>query len=349
MDVESVAAPTVRESLESVISGESKPQAANPAPARADSGSSPKISPKDAAKLSQSPTKAVAPAVEKGVSSPRGESPEPRNDSAPEEKALRAPNSWKPLIKEKWGALPREVQQEVLRREREASTAMTQSDEARKGWNEFRQTVAPYEGIISAEGARPMEAVKSLLDTAMALRTAPPMRKATMLADMIRTFNIPIEMLAQALDGQAPQQQQTQQEQYRDPRVDQLLQKLNQATESRNKTVAQKYTSEAATFSEANEFFSDVRENMAKLIEAGFADNFQEAYEKACMLDKDISGVLKQREQADRNKLQQNSLIQKSRNASASIRSRPSVSPKDSNGKLDVRSALEAAMAAHQR
>ena len=101
--------------------------------------------------------------------------------------------------------------------------------------------------------------------------------------------------------------------------IDELYERINQATESRNRNVVQKYTSEAQSFAEENEFFPDVRESMAKLIESGFADNFQQAYEKACLLDADINAILKQRKQAERAKQQQGN-TQKSRNASSSIR-----------------------------
>ena len=218
MDVENTesSGPSVRESLESTISELAPSSAPSQTPAKTDATQPAKISAKDSAKQATSPTKQKAPEVEHGASNPRGSKETGDTEPKTEQPALRPPNSWKPSIREKWGTLPREVQQEVIRREREASSALTQSDEARKGWNEFKETLAPYQAHIAADGAKPMEAVKSLFDTAMALRVGTPQRKAQLVASMIQNYGIPVEMLAQALDGQAPQQQS--QSPYRDPR-----------------------------------------------------------------------------------------------------------------------------------
>jgi hypothetical protein len=250
----------------------------------------------------------------------------PNSTPAPPE-TLRAPQAWKPATREKWAALPPEVQQEVIRRERETTATLAESAEARKSWDSFRQAVAPYEGQIRAEGSDPVRAAASLFQTAQALRTAPPQHKAQLVASMVRTFGVPIDALDAALAGQAPPQQS---QQAFDPNAlsqqvtNQVLQQLQQ---HRAQAAAKEVAEEIETFSQTHEFFEDVREDMADLLDMaskrGVRLTPEDAYKKAIALHPDVSEAVQQKEAAKRAENARAS-TQKARAAASSIKSQPS-------------------------
>jgi hypothetical protein len=75
--------------------------------------------------------------------------------------AFKPPQSWKPTVREHWGALPAEVQAEVDRREREIAKALQESAEASKGQERGRRRCGPTrrrsgqpEGIPSSTSER---------------------------------------------------------------------------------------------------------------------------------------------------------------------------------------------------
>lgn len=279
--------------------------------ARAPDGKFAKAEPKLEAK-----TPAPAPAVET-------KTPAPAPQAATTE-SYKAPQSWKPGVREKWAALPPEVQAEVARVDREVRQTMQEAAEHRKLASEFRSTVAPYEGMLRAEGIEPVKAVASLLQTFAALRTAPPQHKAQMLANMVKNFGVPIEALDAALVGQ-PQQQQAQAP-YRDPRVDQLMAEIESAKAARGQQLQATVQQEIGQFAE-KEFFEDVREDIADILEMnakrGVAMTLEEAYNRACRIHPEVSRALSQREAA-KQAATATAATQQAKRAASSIKSSPS-------------------------
>lgn len=261
---------------------------------------------------------------------------------------LKAPQSWKAGIREKWATLPAEVQQEVNRRERETTIALQEASEARKGWQTFRETVAPFEAMIRAEKTEPMQAVANLLQTAAALRTAPPVHKAALIANMVKTFGVPIEALDQALAGQTPAANQPMQGEYRDPRVDQLLAQLQGAQQQREQELHAKMASELQAFQEKSEFFEDVRNDMATLMRAAELDkrdlSLEQAYNAAIqMFHPDIAEILRQREAAKAATNAQASTA-RAKAASSSVRPSPATPVIPASRKMSDHEAVAAAI-----
>lgn len=298
---------------------------------------------RDAPTVAPTPGK-VAPAA---LSAPA--STEPISAPVPTE-PIKPPQSWKADVREKFATLPPEVQREVLRREKETAVALQESVQARKTAEEFQRTVAPFEAMIRAEGSDPVKAVGNLLQTAAALRTAPGPHKAQLVAQLIKTYGVPIEDLDRALSGEAPQQGQAQQAgPMRDPRFDQFLQGLEQRKAAKQQAEVQKFISEAEAFaaSPEGEFFEDVRADVTDIIEMahrrGLNIGLQEAYNRAVKLNPDVSRVLEQRQAAKQAANAQASTLQ-ARNAASSVKSQPA-GPQTAGEPDDIRGALKAAMA----
>lgn len=298
------------------------------------------------------PSKTPAPAVAKPTATP---APKPQAANVtpqpvvPTASATKPPQSWKPQAREKWATLPPEVQQEAIRRETETARALQESSEARKSWDSFRQVVAPYEGMLRAEGSEPIAAVASLLQTAAALRTAPVQHKAQLMAQMMGTFGIPVQALAAALDGQpVPQQAQPQ---FDPAQVEQRIMQRLQAQQQQ--ALLARNADEVEAFGEGREFYDvndptgrQIREMMGDMMEVaakrGLPLSLEEAYNRALRLHPDTSAVLSQREAGQQANATQAS-TQRAKRASSSTRSHPA-SPLDMGSKpKDLRAALEAA------
>lgn len=210
----------------------------------------------------------------------------------------KPPASWKPQAREAWAALPDHVRNEILRREGETSKVLSETAEARKFRETFQQAIAPYEHLMRAEGAEPLRAVQSLLHTASVLRTGPREQAAQMVAQIVRAYNVPIEALDAALAGQpVPAQAPVQ-----DPRVDQLLQQIEMAKRDRAEREAAEADSLISEFGSDKEFFDDVRQDMADLIEVaerrGQKMDLETAYKRAIAMNDEISAIMRQREEA---------------------------------------------------
>lgn len=309
-------------------------------------------------------TKTEAPAVKTATPMPKGAgvsdvSPKTANATAvpaqgtstPSAPELKAPQAWKPAAREKWAAIPPEIQAEIVRVENETKTGLREASEAKRFAQEFARTVAPYEGMIRSEGSDPLRAVSNLLQTAAALRTAPPAHKAQLVANLIQAFGVPIEALDAALVGQAPAQAAQQGGgQYRDPRVDQLLASLQQAQEQRSQSLSQSAAKEVAEF-QAKEFFEDVRQDVADLLEMasrrGIALSLEEAYNRALKMHPEISGVLAQREAA-KSAANGNPSTQRARAAASTVKSQPSGGVMNGEGPRSLRDDILAATASLQ-
>ena len=295
-------------------------------------------------KAAPAPTTTETPATVKPAVTTATAAPQPAVATATEP-AIKAPQSWKPLAREKWASIPAEVQAEVARREREVTTTLQEVAKTRKEHAEFAQTVAPYMGMIQAESSTPIQAVANLLQTAAALRTAPPAHKAQLVAQLVKQFGVPIDALDAALSGQAMPQGQAQQ-QYRPPEdtakiVEQVIAKRLEAVQ------ASRAEKELSTFADSHEFFADVREDMADLIEVASRRNVamtpEQAYTRAIALHPEIGDVLKQRDSAKASATAQ-ATTQRAKAAASSVKSSPAAGGNAAQPR-GIREQLEAAAA----
>lgn len=175
--------------------------------------------------------------------------------------------------------------------------------ETRKFADRFESIVSPYRAFIESEGAEPLTAFHDYLKTATMLRTGQPNDKARLVAQLVSQYGVPLQALdhylAQSIQGggygpqQAPQQP-AQQQQFHDPRLDQLLSRI-QANEQ------QTLTQDIDKFSASpeNEFFEDVRLTMADVMDAaakrGITMSLADAYTRACQIEPEVKKVLDQR------------------------------------------------------
>lgn len=259
---------------------------------------------------------------------------------------FKAPQAWTPAVREKWGALPEDVQAEVDRLERDTKRALQEAARPREFAQRFESATAPYRAMIQAAGGDSIGYVGNLLQTAHTLQNGTPQQRAQVAAQLVKAFGVPIDALDAALSGQevasgpsAPQRAAF------DPDA------MARDIEAR---IAQKFEhqrrlADVDSFAKGREFFADVREEMADLIEGrarrGIELSLEEAYNLALKLHPEVSGVLSQREAAEAAKATQAS-TQRARAASSSLKSQPASASSGGQAK-DIRGILEAAVALH--
>jgi hypothetical protein len=287
---------------------------------------------------------------------------QPGPKSGPKQQADRAPQAWRPEVREHWAQLPETVRSEIQRREVEHARFIQESSEARKNYDAMLKTIAPYEAFIKAENSNPIQAIDNLMSTAARLRTGTAPELANLVAGIVNQYgtgrfgNQFIEMLDSALAGQAPRQdpQQAAIEQVLNQRLapmQNMLTQFQQAQLVQQQQVAQAAQSEVQSFLDQAEFGNDVREDMADLLEAaqrkGQNLSLADAYKKACLLNDNVRAVITQRMKA-KGAQQTTQAAQRARSAAVQVSGAAPVGAMRQDP-TDVRSAIEAAIVMSSR
>ncbi len=291
---------------------------------------------------------------------------------APEDKPGKAtkadpvdsvPASFKPGMLEDWKTVPRSVKEEIHRRESEQYALLEQTKAQRAQLQQIQEAAAPYQALLQAEGGSVATSLRNYLQAATLMRQGSPLAKAQWIAKLTKSFTAQehLPLLDQALGAefgvngvQAPTQEPggyRPQEQFRDPRVDQMLAQQQQAQQYEWQQGYQEAASEKDTWVQQAqpEFLPWVKNKMASLLEMAARDNeemgFEEAYDAACRTHPEVRKILQQRDEAAR---AQPSPLQRSRRASVSLRPQGSVAPtatgEANSRREDIESAWDSIM-----
>ena len=154
------------------------------------------------------------------------------------------PASFKPGMLEEWKTVPRAVKEEIHRRESESYALLEQTKGQRQALQQIQEAVAPYQALLQAEGGSVPTALRNYLQAATLMRQGSPLAKAQWIAKLTRTFTAQehLGLLDQALGAefgvqgaqqptQEPQGYQQPRQEFRDPRVDQMLAQQEQRTQ----------------------------------------------------------------------------------------------------------------------
>jgi hypothetical protein len=276
--------------------------------------------------------------------------PEENPQQVQQQESLTPPAGWKAGAREHWAKIPRAAQEEIHRREKETAQTLRQSSQARQLANDFQQVVNPFMQFIQAQNSTPLAAVKNLMTTAAGLTVGTSVQKAQIIRDIIQNYGVDINTLDQVLSGQPVQQGNVQQQQQMAPPqwaqpIFQFMQGVQQTRQQREQQIIADAEAETEAFAAKNEFFEDVREEMADRMEVaakhGRVMTMQQAYDVCVRDNPELSKIVTQRQAAQ--KAQQTN-IQRNRNAASSIAGAPRNGPTGAKGGGDSRrAALEEA------
>jgi hypothetical protein len=302
------------------------------------------------------PIKESKPRDESGRFAPKTETespPEPAREEpqAPEIPAAvpqtqtaftAAPGSWSNAAKGKWAALDPDLRAEITKREADVHRGFTKMDEERAFAKEMQRVVAPYEALMRAAGAKPADVIQNTLNTVYVLRTADAATKAAAIARVCEQYGVDLSLVSQ------PQQI--------DPalsatqnRLAQLEQQLQQQTFERQQAAENEVLSQIQAFGQdaKHPHFNAVQIEMGALMQAGRAENMEQAYEMAVWTRPDLRAEFQAAEAAQL-KAQTAQKAQKARAKGSSVRGGPGgyqAAPSKPNATVreDLESAFEEA------
>jgi hypothetical protein len=261
----------------------------------------------------------------------------------------RAPNSWKPAIREHWAKLPPDVRAEVTRREREIQQTLSQTAQVRKFANDFAQVVNPYAHLIRTQNSTPLEAVNNLMQTAAGLMQGNVQQKAAIVAEIIGNYGVDIQALDKILSsGPATNARQPVEAvpQWARPVFDFMgnMQKMQNQAQQRLAEEADRDIAAA----ESKPFFDDLRDDIADIMEVaanrGRKMSIEQAYTVALNANPEIKKIVDQRERATRNPVSEAAAtLARARKAASTVVGAPSTAKKAGDGKLTRRQQLSEA------
>lgn len=234
------------------------------------------------------------------------EAPKAEADGTPYKNLERAPESWKPVAKESWAKLPAEVREEVARREREIVMTLQNTAGARRLAEQYHQAVAPFEMMVRAENTDMITATRELFGQAAILRIGTPVQKAQLVAGVIKRFGVPIKDLDALLVGDTVPDEDSKIAQIIQQQlapVRQFMSTIEGVKQQRAQQVDSTIDTEIQSFAKdkANEFFFDVKEDMADLMEVaarqGRSLTLKQAYDKAIAMNEGVQQAISKRKQ----------------------------------------------------
>jgi hypothetical protein len=224
-----------------------------------------------------------------------------KEDSEKEEVAVKAPASWTPKAREHWKTLPAEIKQEVVRREQEITQGLQQASGHKRLAEEYWNTVRPYENLIRAQNSTPAQAITNMMNTASRLMLGTQADKARTVAEIIKNYEVDVETLDSVLVGtELPSGKNADLEALLNKKLA-PVQQFMQTIEQQRAGGVEKTYDEVNSFGAdpKNEFYEDVRFDMADIIDSysvrGKQITLQEAYDRACKINPEVSAVLDKR------------------------------------------------------
>ena len=186
---------------------------------------------------------------------------------------------WKKEALEKWATVDPAIQAEVERREQDFHKGIEQYKTDAQVAKEWDSTLAPYMPTIKSFGVSPQQAAAHLFNIENTLRSGLPQQKAAVIGQLCRDYQIPLQALIPAAQGQQPQL---------DPNLQMLHQQLSQlqgqmaqqqyAAQSAQE---QELSAQIAKFQAGKEHFETLKPQMAELLRHGLAPDLESAYDQA--------------------------------------------------------------------
>lgn len=331
------ADPSLRDSIEAAIEEHSEPETPESKPAGTPETPA---TPADQTSAVRQEGQAAPPAP--GVPTPGTQAAQ----AAPTE--LKAPSQWRPQVREKWNALPREVQEEVHRREGDMMRLVGAVGGKIRFADEVTNHIQPFAERLEANGVAPSAFIGDIFTSVRSLAGGTPQQKAEVVANIVQSYGVDLRTLDAILTQRIHQPAEVGEARRQMARAQSILQQ-NQAMQQQQTAAEVEKSISAFGADPKHEFFADVRELMADLVETGRAKDLEEAYSAAVWANPDTRKILLQRE-AEQRLAVKNKRATLARNASASVNGAPrGVAGAPVIGQdMSLRDTIAAAMDAHE-
>jgi hypothetical protein len=254
--------------------------------------------------------------------------PEPASQPAeplPAATTRKAPQSWKPEIKAAFDTLAPEVQEEILRRETDYNKGIQRYAESAKFAETIKPAIDKWSPYLSQLQITPDKAFEHLIQAEYNLRHGSPTQKQQAFMKLANDYGM------SHLFQSGEQQQVDPNLQHYFDRVQQLEEQLRNQQYAQQQELQRKQQAEQAELQKQIEEFSSspnrphfeaVRDDMSRLLQAGYAESLEDAYDKAVWARPDIRSTLLKDQEAKR--ISEQAEVAKSAKAkAASIRGTP--------------------------
>jgi len=235
---------------------------------------------------------------------------------------LKAPAQWKPAVREKWNGLPREVQEEVLRRESDNMRLIGSVGPKIRMADEIQGHISPFIGALTENGIAPQAFVNDVFTSVKQLASGDAQQRAEVVANIVQSYGVDLQTLDRILTARISAPPEVLHARQMMARAAAVVHQQQSGVEYEN---AERATQTLAVFAAdpAHEFYPDVKDMMADLIELGRAENLSDAYAAAIWSNPDTRRILQQREAQSRVS-QRQTRANAARRASSSVHGAPS-------------------------
>lgn len=320
-EIEVEEQPSLREAVEAAVEEHEEAPAA-PAPAGSTSpapSQAPAVSePTPQAAPSQTPAPGKAPIADPSAQPTDKGQPAPVAD-------LKPPQQWKPHVRDMWKDIPRPVQEEILRREGDSMRVIGSVGQKVAFANEVSKHFEPFAQRLQENGVSHAQFLGEVFGSIKALGSPNPMERAEVVANIIQSYGVDLR----TLDGLLSRRMQTPPEVIRAQQETARAQRMVQNVQARDQQAQVQQQNEAANQALASfaadpkhEFFEDVRDMMADLLQSGHSKDLESAYQAAIWANAETRQTLLQREAQARLQTKQQRAAQ-ARLASSSVTGTP--------------------------
>ena len=208
---------------------------------------------------------------------------------------LKAPAQWKPHVREKWNTLPREVQEEVVRREADSMRLIGSVGPKIRLADEVHGHIAEFLPKLQEQGIPPSAFIGDIFESVKSLASPNPQARAEVVANIVQAYGVDLRTLDAILTQRIQAGPQDAAARRAIAQANAVIQQQRQGVTHQTELETQKQLAAFAA-DPKHEFLDDVRELMADLIEAGRAKNLEDAYAAAIWAHGDTRKILLQRE-----------------------------------------------------
>lgn len=256
-------------------------------------------------------TDGTAPDIADSATADADTSADTSDETASKSSASNPPVGWKAEAREAWNDVPEAAKAQIAERERDIAITMQDTAEARRVAKTFSDTLMPFKQSLEGMGYNdPFRAVHDIMGAASRMASGSAQERAHAAAEVIKSFNIDINELDNALVGAGAGAGEPDQishiESLLDKRlapVNSFLSEIEQSRQAQQQALQSAAVTDVETFMSDKEFAADVRLDMADLMDLAAARNqpmtLQEAYDKACLMQPEVSSVIQQRQRAE--------------------------------------------------
>lgn len=187
-------------------------------------------------------------------------------------------------MKEKWGTIPEDVRQEIIRREEAGIAGVQRLRQQHEPAEKIYEVLRPHENYFKHIDSSPQEYIQNVLRVEQTLNLGNPAQKMEILLQLADDYGVPLrQTLDAAMNGQLSAVLQQGHQRYKTPPTlpPEVARELEEARRFREQLANQAIEAELKTISDNPDkypLFDEVREKMADLLEAGAVKSYDEAY-----------------------------------------------------------------------